>query len=30
VVALQDKSLSVRGKTAEALLSAWFLRFQGR
>lgn len=29
-VALQDKSLSVRGKPAEAVLAAWFLRFQGR
>ncbi|MBL8056804.1 MAG: hypothetical protein JNK29_08905 [Anaerolineales bacterium] len=29
-VALQDKSLSVRGKPAEGVLAAWFLRFQGR
>lgn len=30
VVALQDKSLSVRGKPAETVLTAWFLRLQGR
>jgi len=30
VVALRDKSLSVRGKPAEALVGAWFLRLQGR
>lgn len=28
--ALRDKSLSVRGKPAEIVLLAWFLRFQGR
>jgi hypothetical protein len=30
LVSLRDKSLSVRGKPAETILSAWFLRFQGR
>lgn len=30
VVALRDQSISVRGKPAEVLLGAWFLRFQGR
>lgn len=30
VVSLRDKSLSVRGKPAEAVLAAWYLRFQGR
>ncbi len=30
LVALQDKSVSVRGKPAETLLAAWFLRYQGR
>jgi hypothetical protein len=30
VAALRDKSLSVRGKPAETILAAWFLRFQGR
>jgi len=30
LVSLRDKSLSVRGKPAEAVLAAWFLRFQGR
>lgn len=30
LVALQDLSLSVRGKPAETVLTAWFLRFQGR
>lgn len=30
IVALRDKSLSVRGKSAETVLGAWFLRFQGR
>lgn len=30
VVALQDKSVSVRGKPAETLLNAWFRHFMGR
>lgn len=30
VAILRDKSISVRGKPAEAVLSAWFLRLQGR
>jgi hypothetical protein len=30
LVSLRDKSLSVRGKPAEAVLAAWYLRFQGR
>jgi hypothetical protein len=30
VVALRDKSISVRGKPAEAVLAAWYPRLQGR
>lgn len=30
IVSLRDKSLSVRGKPAEAVLAAWYLRYQGR
>ncbi len=30
VVALRDKSLSVRGKPAEAVLAAWYPKLQGR
>lgn len=30
LVSLRDKSLSVRGKPAEAVLAAWYLRYLGR
>jgi hypothetical protein len=30
VAALRDKSLSVRGKPAEAVLAAWYPKLQGK